>query len=117
MPWRRDTLDTVSLSVKSLSNKGLLGSSLHTVETQPFFMLATMSCFACVRGEVMAPSKPVPKELLSLKHPHTKALFKQFCKEQNLCVRCTFMNPTNPMRLSENGLDCPYCDDQVGGSP
>lgn len=76
-------------------------------------MLATMSCFACVRESVMAKpqSKPVPKELLFLKHPHTKALFKQFCKEQNLCVRCTFMNPENPMRLSENGLDCPYCDD------
>ena len=78
-----------------------------------------MSCFACVRESVMAKpqSKPVPKELLFLKHPHTKALFKQFCKEQNLCVRCTFMNPENPMRLSENGLDCPYCDDQVGDSP
>jgi len=76
-------------------------------------MVGTMSCFACVRGNV----KPVPKELLSLKHPHTKALFKQFCKEQNLCVRCTFMNPENPMRLSEDGLDCPYCDDEGVDDP
>lgn len=77
-----------------------------------------MSCFACVRGDsVIPPSKPVPKELLFLKDPQTKERFKQFCKKQNLCVRCTFMNPENPMRLSEDGLYCPYCDDQVGGSP
>jgi len=84
-------------------------------------MVATMSCFACVRGESVIPpsssiNRPVPKELLFLKDPQTKERFKQFCKEQNLCVRCTFMNPTNPMRLSENGLDCPYCDDE-GGDP
>jgi hypothetical protein len=77
-------------------------------------MVDTMSCFACVRGESVIPTskaKPVPKELLSLKYPQTKAVFKQFCKEQNLCVRCTFMNPANPMRLSQDGLDCPYCDE------
>lgn len=82
-------------------------------------MATTMFCFPCVRGESVtakAPSKPVPKELLFLKHPHIKALFKQFCKEQNLCVRCTIMNPTNPTRLSQDGLDCPYCDDN-GGDP
>ena len=79
--------------------------------------MPAFSCFACVRESVIAkaPSKPVPKELLSLKHPHTKERFKQFCKEQNLCVRCTFMNPTNPMLLSQDGLDCPYCDE--GGDP
>ena len=35
---------------------------------------------------------------------------KMFCKKNNLCVRCTYENPTKPTVLSDDGLLCPVCD-------
>jgi hypothetical protein len=36
--------------------------------------------------------------------------FKTFCKENNMCVRCTSENRSKPVILSSDGLLCPICD-------
>ena len=36
--------------------------------------------------------------------------FKEMCKKNNYCVRCTFENSGQPIHLSKDGMFCPICD-------
>lgn len=55
-------------------------------------------------------SSPPPSPRPNLNCPTKKEEFKKFCKENSYCVRCTYENPENPVKLLKNGLDCPICD-------
>jgi len=64
---------------------------------------------APVTPEKESPSPP-PSPRPNLNCPTKKEEFKKFCKENSYCVRCTYENPSNPVKLVKNGLDCPICD-------
>lgn len=54
----------------------------------------------------------IPDALMNIRNPTIKAQFKQFCKENTLCVACSYTNPENPTVLVFNGVlyECPHCD-------
>ena len=57
----------------------------------------------------------VPDALLNIGNPTIKIAFKKFCKDNNLCVGCSYANPDAPMVLVFNGVlyECPHCDSDV----
>ena len=57
----------------------------------------------------------IPDALMDIRNPSIKAQFKEFCKNHNLCVACSYMNPNRPTVLVFNGLlyECPHCDSDV----
>jgi hypothetical protein len=57
----------------------------------------------------------IPDSLLKLSNPSIKAQFKAFCKKNNLCVACSYVNPEKPTVLVFNGTlyECPHCDSDV----
>lgn len=61
----------------------------------------------------------VPTELLNISNPLVKKEFKKFCIENNLCMRCSYLNPTKAVSLIPTGLvfECPYCDSDEELSP
>lgn len=54
----------------------------------------------------------IPDSLMDIRNPSIKARFKEFCKENTLCVACSYTNPENPTLLVFNGVlyECPRCD-------
>ena len=54
----------------------------------------------------------IPDALMNIRNPSIKAQFKEFCKENTLCVACSYTNPENPTVLVFNGVlyECPRCD-------
>ena len=52
---------------------------------------------------------------MDIRNPSIKAQFKDFCKNNNLCVACSYMSPNNPTVLVFNGVlyECPHCDSDV----
>jgi len=54
----------------------------------------------------------IPDALMNIRNPSIKAQFKEFCKENTLCVACSYANPENPTVLVFNGIlhECPHCD-------
>ena len=54
----------------------------------------------------------IPDALMNIRNPSIKAQFKEFCKENTLCVACSYINPENPTVLVFNGVlyECPHCD-------
>ena len=54
----------------------------------------------------------IPDALMDIRNPSIKAQFKEFCKENTLCVACSYINPENPTLLVFNGVlyECPHCD-------
>ena len=61
------------------------------------------------------PVTRIPDALLNLSTPTIKAQFKKFCRENNLCVGCSYANPDRPTVLVYNGVlyECPSCDSDV----
>jgi hypothetical protein len=57
----------------------------------------------------------VPDALLNIGNPAIKLAFKKFCKDNNLCVGCSYANPDSPMVLVFNGVlyECPHCDSDM----
>jgi hypothetical protein len=57
----------------------------------------------------------IPDALMDIRNPTTKAQFKDFCKNNNLCVACSYSNPKKPTVLVFNGVlyECPHCDSDV----
>lgn len=95
-----------------------------------FFCLPSSTCTAeTVKDSVIAPSlvlqavepEPelvcVPPDILNFSVSDNKKKFKKFCKENGLCVGCTYSHPKEPMFLSADGLSCPYCDANCDPSP
>ena len=66
---------------------------------------------------IRQPTEPlrIPDALMDIRNPSIKAQFKEFCKNHNLCVACSYMNPNRPTVLVFNGLlyECPHCDSDV----
>ena len=54
----------------------------------------------------------IPDALLNITNPMIKSQLKKFCKENNLCVACSYINPKHPTVLVLNQLvyECPNCD-------
>ncbi len=52
----------------------------------------------------------VPQNILNFSVHGNKSKFKKFCRENGLCIGCTYRHPKEPMFLSADGLNCPYCD-------
>lgn len=54
----------------------------------------------------------IPDALMDIRNPSIKAQFKEFCKENTLCVACSYANPEKPTVLVFNGIlhECPHCD-------
>jgi hypothetical protein len=61
------------------------------------------------------PIHRIPDALLNLANPAIKAQFKKFCRDNNLCVGCSYANPDSPTVLVYNGVlyECPSCDSDV----
>jgi hypothetical protein len=57
----------------------------------------------------------IPDALMQIRNPTIKAQFKEFCKNNNLCVACSYSSPNNPTVLVFNGIlyECPHCDSDV----
>lgn len=57
----------------------------------------------------------IPDSLLQISNPRIKAQFKEFCKENRLCVACSYVNPDKPTVLVFNGVlyECPHCDSEA----
>jgi hypothetical protein len=57
----------------------------------------------------------IPDALMDIRNPSIKAQFKEFCKNNNLCVACSYTSPNNPTVLVFNGVlyECPHCDSDV----
>lgn len=54
----------------------------------------------------------IPDALMDIRNPSIKAQLKEFCKENTLCVACSYTNPETPTVLVFNGIlhECPHCD-------
>jgi len=64
---------------------------------------------------MLSPTQPllsVPQELLNITNPSIKEKFKKFCKDNRLCMGCSYAKPKNPVVLVFNGVlyECPNCD-------
>ena len=68
-----------------------------------------------VRLRLPAELLRIPDSLMDIRNPSIKAQFKEFCKNNNLCVACSYTSPNNPTVLVFNGVlyECPHCDSDV----
>jgi len=57
----------------------------------------------------------IPDVLMDIRNPKIKSQFKEFCKENKLCVACSYASPNKPTVLVYNGVlyECPRCDSDV----
>ena len=57
----------------------------------------------------------IPDALMDIRNPSIKAQLKKFCRENNLCIACSFASPEKPTFLVYNGIlyECPHCDSDI----
>jgi hypothetical protein len=57
----------------------------------------------------------IPDALMDIRNPSIKAELKKFCRENNLCIACSYLNPEKPTFLVYNGIlyECPHCDSDI----
>ncbi len=67
------------------------------------------------RGDVSPRQLRIPDALMNILNPRIKIQLKKFCRDNNLCVACSYANPDNPTILILNQLvyECPNCDSDV----